>query len=171
MNTLMLNSIHKLKRLSTKQMHLQWSLNSYELILEALSYILAGGLAIPLSQPNPKNHAGRAMVVVGFPWPAKPSHHLEPRKTTALLLMFEARVYQKVAKHDPLKHLVVLGWRVPFWLDWLAGDMFIVIWIDIAATNSPWPAAACSFEASKPAEYERQQHVYVLKQSDLKKEN
>ena len=53
-------------------------------------------------------------------------------------------------------------------LNWLACWGYVYsfsvenIWIDIAATNSPWPAAACSFEASKPAEYERQQHDYVL---------
>lgn len=67
MNTLILNSIHKLKRLSIKQMHLQWSLNeSWK-----LCHISLQGSCYP-TQPTqiPKNHAGRAMVVVGFPWPA-----------------------------------------------------------------------------------------------------
>lgn len=77
-------------------------------------------------------------------------------------------MYQKVAKHDIAPETSGGARMTSALLNWLACWGYVYsfsvenIWIDIAATSSPWPAAACSFEASKPAEYERQQHDYVL---------
>lgn len=84
------------------------------------------------------------MVVVGFPWPAtKPRHHLKTPKMTALLLMFVARVYQKVDKHDIAPETSDSARMTSALLNWLACWGYVYSYMDWHRCNKQPLACSC----------------------------